>query len=135
MIVDDDQMNIEVISALLEERKVKSDSALNGKEAIKMVQSRIEKVYFGQASMYGVILLDYSMPEMDGPQVALEIRRIFDASILLDQRHLPYICCCTAYAEASFKRQALAAGMDNFLNKPISAAELDEILALNLAKI
>ena len=37
MIVDDDQMNIEVISALLEERKVKSDSALNGKEAIKMI--------------------------------------------------------------------------------------------------
>ena len=128
-------MNIEVISALLEERKVKSDSALNGKEAIKMIQSRIEKVYFGQASMYGVILLDYSMPEMDGPQVALEIRRIFNASILLDQRDLPYICCCTAYAEASFKRQAMAAGMDNFLNKPISAAELDEILTLNLAKI
>ena len=54
--------------------------------------------------MYKVILLDYSMPEMDGPQVAIEIRRMFKESILLDQSHVPYICCCTAYEDASFKR-------------------------------
>ena len=85
LIVDDDQMNIEVISALLRQRAIKSDSALNGNEAIKLVQSRIEQVYRGQiASVYKVILLDYSMPEMDGPQVAIEIRRIFNESIMLD---------------------------------------------------
>ena len=80
--------------------------------------------------MYEIILLDYSMPEMDGPQVATEIRRIFQSSILLNEDKVPYICCCTAYAEASFKRQALAAGMDHFLTKPIHAQELDEILLL-----
>ena len=100
-------MNIEVLSALLRLRALKSDSALNGKEAIKLVQNRIEQVYRGEvASMYKVILLDYSMPEMDGPQVAVEIRKMFNESILIDQsRHKsPYICCCTAYIEASFKR-------------------------------
>ena len=80
--------------------------------------------------MYEIILLDYSMPEMDGPQVATEIRRIFQNSILLNEDKVPYICCCKAYAEASFKRQALAAGMDHFLTKPIHAQELDEILLL-----
>ena len=85
LIVDDDLMNIEVISAMLKSRAIKSDSALNGNEAIKLVQSRIEKVQCGQiASNYKVILLDYSMPEMDGPQVATEIRRIYNESNMLD---------------------------------------------------
>ena len=85
LIVDDDLMNIEVISAMLKSRAIKSDSALNGNEAIKLVQSRIEKVHCGQiASNYKVILLDYSMPEMDGPQVATEIRRIYNESNMLD---------------------------------------------------
>ena len=53
--------------------------------------------------MYRIILLDYSMPEMDGPQVAMEIRRILKQSILhLEEDRMPYLCCCTAYAEASF---------------------------------
>ena len=100
-------MNIEVLSALLRQRALKSDSALNGNEAIKLVQNRIEQVYRGEiAGMYKVILLDYSMPEMEGPQVAIEIRRMLSGSILVDQssHKPPYICCCTAYVEASFKR-------------------------------
>ena len=38
---------------------------------------------------------------------------------------MPYICCCTAYMEATFKREALAAGMNNFLTKPVSSEDLD----------
>ena len=44
---------------------------MNGKQAIKAIQDRIEQVYRNQAPMYSLVLLDYSMPEMDGPQVAL----------------------------------------------------------------
>ena len=40
--------------------------------------------YQGKTKMYKIILLDYSMPEMDGPQVATEIRKIFQNSVLLD---------------------------------------------------
>ena len=46
---------------------------------------------------------------------------------------MPFLCCCTAYAEATFKRQALQAGMDQFLTKPIKLSELNEILK-NLTK-
>ena len=76
--------------------------------------------------MYKVIFLDYSMPEMDGPQVASELRQIFDMTGI----EVPYICCCTAYGEASFKKLALTAGMDHFLTKPIEKSEMTAILTL-----
>ena len=87
LIVDDDPMNVEMISSMLDMKKIKADCALSGSQSIKLIQSRIELVYRGQASMYSVIFVDYSMPEMDGPQVAIEIRRIFKESILLNQSH------------------------------------------------
>jgi len=40
----------------------------------------------------------------------------------------PYVCCCTAYAEASYKRLAKEAGMNKFLTKPVKDSELNEIL-------
>ena len=43
---------------------------------------------------------------------------------------MPYICCCTAYAEASFKRRAIEAGMDNFLTKPMSYKDLTTVLSI-----
>ena len=41
--------------------------AVDGAEAIKTVKARIRNCHEKQASMYKVIFLDYSMPEMDGP--------------------------------------------------------------------
>jgi CheY-like chemotaxis protein len=70
--------------------------------------------------MYRLILLDYSMPEMSGPQVAISIRNMFKASVIVSEVDTPYICCCTAYGEAGFKSKALSSGMDDFLTKPIS---------------
>ena len=84
LVVDDDHMNIEVITAMLSSKHVKADSALNGNQALALIQSRMALAYQGKTSMYKIILLDYSMPEMDGPQVATEIRRIFQNSVLLD---------------------------------------------------
>ena len=70
--------------------------------------------------MYKVILLDYSMPVMDGLETAKEIRQLL-------QRHeayQPYIACCSAYDEDNFKEEAYAAGMDDFFTKPVNANEL-----------
>ena len=67
LVVDDDMMNIEVMRAMLFSKKIDSDYALKGTEALKLIQERLELVYRGEAVMYKVILLDYSMPEMDGP--------------------------------------------------------------------
>ena len=44
-----------------------TDSALSGNTALSLMEKRLEVVYRGEAPMYKLILLDYSMPEMDGP--------------------------------------------------------------------
>ena len=84
---------------------------MSGQEAIKVLKQRS----IDGLPMYGLILLDYSMPEKDGPQTAISI-----CDFCTEQEiPKPYICCVTAYSEAHFKRNALAAGMDNFIVKPI----------------
>ena len=65
--VDDDLMNIEVLNHMLNAHNVRSESANNGLQAIQMIKKRIDKVKQGKAQMYKIILLDYSMAEMDGP--------------------------------------------------------------------
>lgn len=66
--------------------------------------------------MYHLIMLDYSLPDINGPSVASSIKKLFsDAKI-----PTPYICCCSAHVDEQFKQKALRAGMDSFLSKPIS---------------
>ena len=51
--------------------------------------------------MYKTVLLDYSMPQMDGPTVATYISEILERNNMLHEK--PYICCCSAYQEANFR--------------------------------
>ena len=71
MVVDDEPMNIAVMEALFEELNVKCDSASGGSDAITLARDRLNKVKQGQAEMYRFIFLDYSMPYIDGPGVAI----------------------------------------------------------------
>ena len=72
-----------------------------------MVKERVQLFLDGQADNYKLLFIDYSMPVKDGPQVAKEIRSIFEQDERLGHDQIPYICCATAYAEASFKKKAL----------------------------
>ena len=68
-------MNLEVHKAMILSMKhLNSDTALSGSIALELIKVRLNKVLQGQASMYKFILMDYSMPEMDGPQTVLNIR-------------------------------------------------------------
>ena len=82
--------------------------------------------------MYGIILLDFSMSEMDGAKCAERIGQIFsgdNASIR------PRICCITVYNSEKVKQRALAAGMDSFFSKPIFKKDLqDELFKAGLIK-
>ena len=120
LIVDDEAMNREVLNAMLVELGyTNNDQAFSGNGALQQIYERFELVRVGQARMYQVILLDYSMPDLDGPQVAQRIRQFYYDNPLLTEDQVPYICCCTAYREANFKKKAMQAGMDKFLTKPI----------------
>ena len=84
---------------------------LSGNEALEIMQARIKE----SKPPFRLVILDYSMPEKDGPQTAMEIRDLCEANGL----PVPFICCATAYSEASFKRNAIEAGMNDFISKPI----------------
>ena len=66
--------------------------------------------------MFKLIIIDYSMPGLSGPEVAAEIIRLCEQACI----DRPYICCCTSYQEESYRRRAIEAGMDDFFIKPLS---------------
>ncbi len=76
LVVDDEPLNIEVMKALLETKGYQVDYAMSGKHCIDKITERLELVESNQAEMYKLILLDYSMPGMDGPVVAQAIRKL-----------------------------------------------------------
>lgn len=81
--------------------------------------------------MYKLILLDFSMPDIDGPEVARQARVIFEEQGKSDADiSNPVICCCTAYTEATFMREAFLAGMNKFITKPVSYKDLSECLQM-----
>ena len=55
-------------------KHLKCDTALSGCVALELIKKRLNLVLQGRAIMYKFILMDYSMPEMDGPQTAEKIR-------------------------------------------------------------
>ena len=73
--------------------------------------------------MYGLILMDFSMPEMDGPTCVSKVREILAEA---DAKIRPRICCVTAYKDEAFKTRALGVGMDEFMTKPIFKNQMQE---------
>ena len=79
--------------------------------------------------MYKVILLDFSMPVMDGPTTAIQLRRLIATNGIEEQ---PYICCCSAYTEDNFIEEAYESGMDKYITKPVNANNLLDAVKLVL---
>ena len=63
------------------------------------------------------------MPELDGPQTAIEIRHICDKA----GRQSPFIVCVSAHEEAHFEKVSITAGMDCFFTKPLLPEYIEEI--------
>ena len=83
--------------------------------------------------MYNLIILDYSMPVMDGPQFVIQLKAMIEAEEANwpgSKLKMPYICCCTAYRDVNYRKNAFKVGMDRFLIKPIEDSELSELIAL-----
>ena len=73
--------------------------------------------------MYTLLLIDYSMPGLDGPTLTIRIASFLEEKGI----EMPFVCCCTAYAEENYQQTALRSGMKKFLTKPVSD---DDIRAL-----
>lgn len=113
LLVEDNPVNQRLATRLLEKRGHVVTVANNGREALVVLEH----------ASFDVVLMDIEMPEMDG----------FAATAAIRERekqtgdHIP-IVAMTAHAMKGDRERCLAAGMDNYLPKPIQAKELLELV-------
>ena len=72
MVVDDDAINIIVLQQMLTDQNFDSDRAMSGDEALNMIKARVKQ----KQTMYKLLFVDYSMPEMDGPTFTRELTKL-----------------------------------------------------------
>jgi CheY-like chemotaxis protein/anti-sigma regulatory factor (Ser/Thr protein kinase) len=113
LVVDDNTINLKVILAFLAQHGIHADPAESGAEAIKKIK----------ANSYDLVFMDYMMPEMDGIEAAVRIREMDEGRY----RDLPVIAL-TASAVTGSREKFIEAGMNDFISKPIDAAELNRKL-------
>jgi len=118
LLVDDVAINLEVVKCLLEDTSAIIDTACNGVEAIELL------TVMDKEAAYDAILMDCQMPEMDGYQAAIAIRK-GDAGQLNTQ--IPIIAM-TANALSHDKQKCLDSGMNDYISKPVDPDTLFEKL-------
>lgn len=112
LVVDDNTVNQKIAVIMLERLGHRADVASNGLEALAAI-ARTD---------YTAVFMDCHMPGMDGYEATREARLHSDGG-----RRLPIIAM-TAGAGAEDKELCLAAGMDDFLSKPVTLEDLSQVL-------
>jgi CheY-like chemotaxis protein len=109
LVAEDNPVNQRVALLMLQRLGYRADVAANGREALEAVARQ----------RYDLILMDVQMPEMDGLQAAREIRANSSGS-----SYRPRIVAMTANASTHDRDECYAAGMDDFLTKPVRNGDL-----------
>jgi len=112
LLVEDNKMNQLVGSKVLAKLGYTFDIANHGGEAVRAVQT----------ARYDAILMDCQMPEMDGYAATAEIRRLEGS-----EAHTPIIAMTAAAMEGD-RENCLAAGMDDYLTKPVRLETVAAVL-------
>jgi CheY-like chemotaxis protein len=115
LVAEDNVVNQRLVKRMLEKLGYTVDMANDGVQAVTLAV----------AGQYDLIVMDCSMPEMDGYQATGEIRRLQQEGGL---PRIPIIAL-TANALREDREKCLAAGMDDYLSKPVSQGDLRTVLA------
>lgn len=114
LLVEDNEVNQQVAIALLSKMGYSCDIASNGREAVETFRPGV----------YRAILMDIQMPIMDGFEATSAIR---ETEAMTGEDRVPIIAM-TAHALSGYKEQCIAAGMDDYVTKPISPKVLESVL-------
>ena len=117
LVVDDNKVNVKVLSAYLKKFDINADVAFSGDESIEAVKNK----------EYDLILMDHMMPGMDGVEATGIIR-----SLNVPWAKTVKISACTANVIKGVEEEFKAAGMDGFLPKPVQFDDLSEHLYMML---
>ena len=108
LVVDDDPIACEHAKLILDDLGIKAETTLTGKDALEMV-----KLHQARREPYNLILIDWKMPDLDGIEVTRRIRELIgnESAIII----------LTAYSWEEVMEEALRAGVDRFMAKPLFA--------------
>ena len=116
LLVDDNQLNLEIETELLQEIGLTVDCAQNGQEAV-------EKVVRAPSDTYALILMDIQMPVMNGYDAACSIRSLPDPV----RSHIPIIAL-SANAFDEDRRKSMESGMNAHMAKPLDITAFLELI-------
>ena len=119
LVAEDNQINLRLASLMLERLGCRADVAANGLEAVQAVRRQ----------PYDIILMDVQMPEMDGVEATRAIRALPGLGVP------PYIIAVTANVLHEDRQSYVEAGMNDFLGKPYTPAELKATLVRALSQV
>lgn len=114
LIVDDNELNCDVASGIMELLGMSTKTVMSGFECLQLLK---------EGEQFDLIFMDHMMPEMDGVETMKKIRELGES-----MNSIPIILL-TANAVTGVREEMLKEGFDDFLSKPIDVDELQRILA------
>ena len=111
LVVDDEEFAGEHARMVLDEAGIRADVCTDGQAALSMLELQQHK-----PEPYNLVLLDWEMPDMDGLETAKQIRRRYSSETI--------VIILTAYNWDEIMDEALHAGVDSFLAKPLFASNV-----------